>query len=50
MISYDEYRANGFKEVWGIGDSNLIRRFCNAERYYLTKIESSILRKSHSIK
>lgn len=37
-ISYDEYRANGFKEVWGIGDKDLIRRFCNAERYYLTKV------------
>lgn len=37
-ISYEEYRANGFKEVWGIGDRDLIRRFCYAERLYLTKI------------
>lgn len=37
-ISYDEYRANGYKEVWGIGDKDLIRRFCNAERLLLTKV------------
>ena len=38
-ISYDEYRANGYKEVWGIGDKDLIRRFCNAERLLLTKVD-----------
>lgn len=37
-ISYDEYRANGFKEVWGIGDKDLIRRFCSRERMFLTKV------------
>lgn len=37
-ISYEEYRANGFKEVWGIGDKDLIRRFCSRERMFLTKV------------
>lgn len=37
-ISYDEYRANGFKEVWGIGDKDLIRRFCYRERMFVTKM------------
>lgn len=37
-LSYDEYRANGFKVVWGIGDKDLIRRFCNRERLLLTKV------------
>lgn len=37
-ISYEEYKANGYKEVWGIGDKDLIRRFCNRERLLLTKV------------
>lgn len=37
-ISYEEYRANGYREVWGIGDRDLIRRFCYKERLLLTKM------------
>ena len=36
-ISYDDYRQAGFREVWGIGDTESLRRFCKGERLLLTK-------------
>lgn len=37
-IRYEEYKANGYREVWGIGNKDVIRRYCNRERLLLTKV------------
>lgn len=37
-ISYEEYKANGYREVWGIGDTDTLLKFCKRERLLLTQV------------
>ena len=37
-LSKEDYIKAGYKEVWGIGESDTLRRFCRSERLYLGKI------------
>lgn len=37
-ISREEYKENGYRLVWGIGDKDKINKYCKAERLLLVKI------------
>ena len=37
-ISREEFKRNGYKEVWGIGNRDTLSKYCKSERLLLTKV------------